>query len=99
MGLMSAAAPDRPRRIAVLGSTGSIGTQALQVIAAHPERFEVVALAAGSNAELLAHQHVRLSDVQRLSSHQELFDTTLVYQNYPVDPTTAEMEVNGVRRS
>lgn len=56
MGLMSAAAPDRPRRIAILGSTGSIGTQALQVIAAHPERFEVVALAAGSNAELLARQ-------------------------------------------
>ncbi|MCT1605875.1 1-deoxy-D-xylulose-5-phosphate reductoisomerase [Nesterenkonia massiliensis] len=53
---MSAAAPDRPRRIAILGSTGSIGTQALQVIAAHPERFEVVALAAGSNAELLARQ-------------------------------------------
>ncbi|SOD62616.1 amino acid adenylation domain-containing protein [Streptomyces zhaozhouensis] len=50
-------------------------------------------------AELLAHQHVRLADVQRLSSHQELFDTTLVYQNYPVDPTTAEMEVNGVRFS
>ncbi|MFZ0683849.1 MAG: hypothetical protein WAM84_13320, partial [Candidatus Cybelea sp.] len=32
----------RRKRVAILGSTGSIGTQALDVIAAHPERFEVV---------------------------------------------------------
>lgn len=44
------------RRVAILGSTGSIGTQALEVIAANPDRFEVVALAAGSNAALLAEQ-------------------------------------------
>ncbi|MGW6545598.1 amino acid adenylation domain-containing protein [Streptomyces massasporeus] len=50
-------------------------------------------------AELLAHQHVKLTDVQQLSGHQELFDTTLVYQNYPVDPTTEELEVDGVRFS
>ncbi|MFE0106754.1 amino acid adenylation domain-containing protein [Streptomyces sp. NPDC059009] len=50
-------------------------------------------------SELLAHQHVRLTDVQQLSGHQELFDTTLVYQNYPVDPTTEELVVDGVRFS
>jgi 1-deoxy-D-xylulose-5-phosphate reductoisomerase len=50
-----AGAGDR-RRVAVLGSTGSIGTQALDVLAAHPEAFRVVALAAGSNAGLLADQ-------------------------------------------
>jgi 1-deoxy-D-xylulose-5-phosphate reductoisomerase len=38
-----------PRRVVVLGSTGSIGTQALEVIAAHPDRFEIVGLAAGSD--------------------------------------------------
>ncbi len=43
-------------KIVVLGCTGSIGTQALDVIAAHPDRFAVVGLAAGSNAELLAEQ-------------------------------------------
>lgn len=44
-------------RVLLLGSTGSIGTQALQVIAAAPERFEVVGLAAGGgNVELLAEQ-------------------------------------------
>ncbi len=42
--------------VAVLGSTGSIGTQALDVIAQLSEHFEVVSLAAGSNVELLARQ-------------------------------------------
>jgi 1-deoxy-D-xylulose-5-phosphate reductoisomerase len=44
------------KRVAILGSTGSIGTQALDVIASHPERFEVVGLAAGRNEALLAEQ-------------------------------------------
>src|SRR2546427_566443 len=44
------------RAIAVLGSTGSVGVQALDLIGRFPERFEVVALAAGRNAELLARQ-------------------------------------------
>lgn len=45
-----------PRRVLVLGSTGSIGTQALEVIAANPERFELVGLAAGSNRAALEAQ-------------------------------------------
>jgi 1-deoxy-D-xylulose-5-phosphate reductoisomerase len=44
------------KRVAILGSTGSIGTQALDVIARHPERFAVVGLAAGRNTALLAEQ-------------------------------------------
>ncbi|HLX25886.1 MAG TPA: 1-deoxy-D-xylulose-5-phosphate reductoisomerase, partial [Candidatus Cybelea sp.] len=44
------------RRLAILGSTGSIGTQALDVVARHPDSFEVVALAAGRNTELLYEQ-------------------------------------------
>ena len=48
------------RRVVVLGSTGSIGTQALDVIARAPERFRVVALSAGgSDVGLLAEQAVR----------------------------------------
>lgn len=44
-------------KVLVLGSTGSIGTQALEVIAANPDRFEVVGLAAGGGRpELLAQQ-------------------------------------------
>ncbi|HEX9695655.1 MAG TPA: 1-deoxy-D-xylulose-5-phosphate reductoisomerase [Actinomycetota bacterium] len=44
------------KRIAILGSTGSIGTQALDVVRKHPDRFQVAALVAGSNAELLSQQ-------------------------------------------
>jgi 1-deoxy-D-xylulose-5-phosphate reductoisomerase len=47
------------KRIAVLGSTGSIGQSALDVIAAHPDRLAAVALAAGENAALLAEQVAR----------------------------------------
>ena len=44
------------RGIAILGSTGSIGTQALEVIAAHPEKFTAEVLTAGRNAALLIEQ-------------------------------------------
>jgi 1-deoxy-D-xylulose-5-phosphate reductoisomerase len=44
------------RGVVILGSTGSIGTQALDVISRHPDEYRVVALAAGGNRELLAEQ-------------------------------------------
>ena len=44
------------RRIAILGSTGSIGTQALEVIAANPQLFELFAITGHSNVSLLAQQ-------------------------------------------
>jgi 1-deoxy-D-xylulose-5-phosphate reductoisomerase len=44
------------KKIAILGSTGSIGTQALDVVAAHPGQFEVEVLTAGGNADLLIEQ-------------------------------------------
>jgi 1-deoxy-D-xylulose-5-phosphate reductoisomerase len=47
------------KRLAILGSTGSIGQSALAVVDAHPDRLSVVALAAGENAELLAEQAAR----------------------------------------
>lgn len=45
-----------PKRLAILGSTGSIGTQALEVVSAQNGLFEVVALTAGNNADLLIEQ-------------------------------------------
>src|SRR5687768_9092376 len=49
----------QPRRIVLLGSTGSIGTQAIDVVDGAPHLFEVVALSAGGgNLELLARQAV-----------------------------------------
>jgi 1-deoxy-D-xylulose-5-phosphate reductoisomerase len=49
------------KRVAILGSTGSIGTQALDVIGRHAHEFEVVGLAAGRNVELLREQAVRFN--------------------------------------
>ncbi|MFO0322141.1 MAG: 1-deoxy-D-xylulose-5-phosphate reductoisomerase [Bacteroidota bacterium] len=47
-----------PKRIAIMGSTGSIGTQALEVIKENPKKFEVEVLVAHSNADLLIKQAI-----------------------------------------
>lgn len=66
------------KKIAILGSTGSIGTQTLDVVRAHSDELEVVALAAGSNKERLKEQirefHpelVSLSDEKRAQELKE----------------------------
>ncbi|MBT3941727.1 MAG: hypothetical protein HOF43_03275, partial [Chloroflexi bacterium] len=41
-----------PKRVVLLGSTGSVGTQTLDVIRALPDRFQVLGLAAGRNVDL-----------------------------------------------
>lgn len=62
------------KAITLIGSTGSIGTQTLDIVAQHPEQFRIVGLAAGSNVELLASQIrqfqpsiVAISDESKLS--------------------------------
>lgn len=49
------------RRIAILGSTGSIGTQALSVIASHPDLYEVELLTANNNKDLLIEQAIKFN--------------------------------------
>jgi 1-deoxy-D-xylulose-5-phosphate reductoisomerase len=44
------------KAITLLGSTGSIGTQTLEIVAQHPDKFRLVGIAAGNNVELLAQQ-------------------------------------------
>lgn len=51
---------NQKRHIAILGSTGSIGTQAVDVIKAHPDQFEVEVLTTNNNADLLIQQAVEL---------------------------------------
>ena len=48
--------PEGKKTIAILGSTGSIGTQALEVIAAYPDKFDLDVITANSNADLLIEQ-------------------------------------------
>lgn len=62
------------RNIVILGSTGSIGTQTLDIIDEHPERFRAVALTAGSNWELLAAQARKYMPQRVVIAHEEFFD-------------------------
>ncbi len=58
--MSSPSSPER-RGVALLGSTGSIGSQVVEVLAAHPALFRAVALATGSNAKALEDQAARLA--------------------------------------
>jgi pimeloyl-ACP methyl ester carboxylesterase len=58
---------DRPRSVLVLGSTGSVGTQALEVIAVRPERFTVAGLAAGGADVTLLAAQARAHRVRRIA--------------------------------
>ncbi|MPR33868.1 1-deoxy-D-xylulose-5-phosphate reductoisomerase [Salmonirosea aquatica] len=62
------------KRIALLGSTGSIGTQALEVIAAHPDAFGVSVLTAQNNAKLLIAQAVRFHPDVVVIGNEKMFD-------------------------
>ena len=66
----SAAAPSR-RRVLLLGSTGSIGTQALDVIGANPDAFEVVGIAAGGKDPAAIAAQVRRFDVPAVAVSRE----------------------------
>src|SRR5919108_5349570 len=66
------------KRLAILGSTGSVGVNTLEIVQHHPERFVVVGLAAGSNIELLEQQmrrfhpsYVSVCDLQRAKELRE----------------------------
>jgi 1-deoxy-D-xylulose-5-phosphate reductoisomerase len=67
-----------PRKITVLGATGSVGLSTLDLIGRSPERFEVVALTAGSNAAALAElairhraKHAAIADPEQFSQLKE----------------------------
>ena len=76
-------------RVSLLGSTGSIGTQALEVARATPGEFQIVALAAGSNVELLAQQVLEWKPQMAV-----LFDSTKwpIFQDL-VGSTTTQLAV------
>ncbi|KAH9776158.1 1-deoxy-D-xylulose 5-phosphate reductoisomerase [Citrus sinensis] len=65
---------DGPKPISVLGSTGSIGTQTLDIVAEHEDKFRVVALAAGSNITLLADQVKRFKPQVVAVRNESLLD-------------------------
>ncbi len=76
-----------PREIVLLGSTGSIGTQALDIVRANPDRFRVVGLGAGGgNIDLLARQALELSvDVVAVARASAVQDLQLAFYAYARD--------------
>ncbi len=62
------------KKVAILGSTGSIGTQSLQVISEHPELFEVIVLTARDNVELLVKQTIQFKPKHVVISNSEHYD-------------------------
>ena len=62
------------KRVAILGSTGSIGTQALEVIQAQPAAFEVEVLTAHSNADLLIRQAIRFQPNVVVITRYDLYE-------------------------
>ncbi len=60
---MTAFDPALKQRVVILGSTGSVGVSTLEVIAMHPQRFEVFALSAATQVELMLQQCVRFKPV------------------------------------
>ena len=73
------------KRIAILGSTGSIGTQALEVISQHPDLFEVEVLTALNNVDLLIEQSIKYNPntvVIGNENHYEQVKSAL--ENHPI---------------
>ena len=80
----------KTKKFSLLGSTGSIGTQTLDIVEEHPDKFEIVALSAGRNIDVLADQIIkfrpslvgiqdesRLSDLKALLSSKGLNSASL----------------------
>lgn len=81
------------RRVIILGSTGSIGTQAIEVLDQNPDKFQVVGLAAGSNAQLLEAQREHFGLPASVAVLGSEAATKLVEQ------TDADVVLNGITGS
>ena len=80
------------KRVAILGSTGSIGQSALAVVSAHPDRLRVVALSAGENVPRLAEQVAQYApDTVAMASPAGLAEVQSALRRLgaPLPPTTA----------
>ena len=85
------------KQIAILGSTGSIGTQALEVIAAHQDVFEVAVLTAQNNATLLIEQAKQFKPNAVVIVNEDLYQTVREeLKNEPVKVYTGESALGTV---
>ena len=81
------------KKIIILGSTGSIGTQALEIIQANPEQFKVVGLVANTNRELLAEQAAKFS----VAADKAVIGAEAAVQL--IEDTEGDVVINGITGS
>ncbi|OAV69627.1 1-deoxy-D-xylulose 5-phosphate reductoisomerase [Bacteroidales bacterium Barb6XT] len=73
------------RQLAILGSTGSIGTQALEVVSEHPDKFEVYALTANNQVDLLINQaRTFMPDVVVIANEQKYPELKEALEDLPI---------------
>ena len=80
------------KKISILGSTGSIGTQTLEVVRQNPDKLSVHALSAGTNVKLMEEQvrefisdieHIEIVEKMNKAKNQAIFDDkALTYQHF-----------------
>lgn len=85
------------RRIAILGSTGSIGTQTLDVIERNPDKFEAEILTAGTNWELLVQQAIKfLPNAVVIADESKYQQTRDALKDYPVKVFTGSKSISDI---
>jgi 1-deoxy-D-xylulose-5-phosphate reductoisomerase len=85
------------RRLAILGSTGSIGTQALDVVASNPDIFEIEVLTAQNNADLLIEQAIQFKPNVVVISNESLYDKVFsVLNQHDIKVYTGQKALNSV---
>lgn len=85
------------QRLSILGSTGSIGVQTLEIVAENPELFEVNSLAAGSNWELLARQAIEFDvDCVVIADSSKYEPLKQALADYPIKVFAGEQEMEHI---
>ena len=88
------------QRLSILGSTGSIGVQTLDIVAENPDLFEVTSLAAGSNWELLARQAIRFDvDCVVIADQTKYEPLRQALASYPIKVFTGSESLTQIVRS
>jgi 1-deoxy-D-xylulose-5-phosphate reductoisomerase len=87
------------KRVAILGSTGSIGTQTLDVISYHPEIFEVFVITARHNIELLIEQAIRFIPKHVVVTNEKLYqDVSDALKELPTEVHTGDKNLSEIVR-
>lgn len=82
------------RTLAILGSTGSIGTQALQIVREYPDKFDIYALTANNNIQLLIEQAIEfLPEVVVIANEALYEDLKEALKKYPIKVWTGENSI------